>query len=833
MSKRKLNLNTIYISERVQETLRLISHCALTTVVAPMGYGKTTAINWHLADRIRAEQATTIRISIYSDNLSIFWKSVQNAFSYAGLAFLNDCSLPSDAPAAGLLADNICHSLNGQTQYYIFMDDFHQLTDTSVAIFLCALADRLPDNVHIITASRDRFLQGSEIVRLGSRLHQIGVEHLRLNHTELAAYAHHCGMNLSDEQIGSLLNSSEGWFSAIYLHLCSLAERGYLPDSNSDIYDIFSAAMIEPLPVSRQEFLAVMGLADEFSVEMAQFITGNKEAARIISSLTEHNAFVTRLPDSRVFRFHHMMKECAERAFAMIDRDKSDLYLNQFGTWYEAHNQYIHALNSYQKAGNYQAVLQVILKDAGVLLAALKPAEVLKILESCPRELLKNNPPAILVLMRRMFTWRMIPKMLELKDLLTESIEQRPEMSDEERGNLLGECDLIMSFLMYNDITMMSRLHRSASRQMSRPAISINKKGSWTFGSPSVLMMFHRTHGALNRELEEMNDCMPHYYKLTNGHGQGAELVMSAEAAFMQGRLNDARILLEQARVRISENRLENIALCCDALQYRLSLCSDSDPEEDVGKRYNELVNKHDMMHINIYDSICAYYYALLQQTDKIPSIFANHTLSTVNYLAPCKPMMEMIENQVYLAQGEYAKVIGRSEALLALCNSMNYALVSLHIKLQTASAYEMLGKRADARRLVEQSILEAKPDGLLIPYVENYCYLNKLLQELPNTDSADFIDSIISLGHVYRARCKELVRTNARPEIYTLLTDREIEITELIAGHLSNKEIAAKMYLSEGTVKQYVNQIYSKLHIIGDTRTKRKQLINHINSKN
>ena len=47
----------------------------------------------------------------------------------------------------------------------------------------------------------------------------------------------------------------------------------------------------------------------------------------------------------------------------------------------------------------------------------------------------------------------------------------------------------------------------------------------------------------------------------------------------------------------------------------------------------------------------------------------------------------------------------------------------------------------------------------------------------------------------------------------------------ELMAQRLSNREIAEKLYLSEGSVKQYVNQIYSKLHIEGDTRTKRKQL--------
>ena len=36
---------------------------------------------------------------------------------------------------------------------------------------------------------------------------------------------------------------------------------------------------------------------------------------------------------------------------------------------------------------------------------------------------------------------------------------------------------------------------------------------------------------------------------------------------------------------------------------------------------------------------------------------------------------------------------------------------------------------------------------------------------------------------------------------------------------------IAEKLFLSEGSVKQYVKTIYDKLHIEGDTRTKRRRL--------
>lgn len=37
-----------------------------------MGYGKTTAVNWYLAGRAKAEDAAIVRISVYSDHLAIF-----------------------------------------------------------------------------------------------------------------------------------------------------------------------------------------------------------------------------------------------------------------------------------------------------------------------------------------------------------------------------------------------------------------------------------------------------------------------------------------------------------------------------------------------------------------------------------------------------------------------------------------------------------------------------------------------------------------------------------------------------------------------------------------
>ena len=818
MPKPKWNLNATYISERLQESLRPISRCAMTTVVAPMGYGKTTAVSWYLDERVRAETARVVRISVYSDNLAILWRSAQDAFARAGLGFLREYDCPADDVGGSMLADDLCHELAGDVPCYLFLDDFHLLTDRRVTAFLCTLVGRLPGNVHLIVASRDRFLPAAETVRLGARVYQIGTEQLRLNHTELAVYAHRCGTELSDAQVEELLYSSEGWFSAVYLNLRTLYEQGALPDRRSDIYATFTAAMIDPLPERQREFLAVMGLADEFSEDMARFVTGDADAGEILAALTAQNAFVKRLPDGVTYRFHHMMKECAERCFEALDAEKRALYQARCGAWYERHGQYLHAMAAYRRSGDYEGLLRVVQADAGILLASLHPAEVLAALDECPDGVLKAHPLALLVLMRRMFTWRQIPRMMALKALLLAGIEEHPEMPERERGDLLGECDLIMSFLCYNDISAMSRLHRSASAQMSRPAISIRSDGGWTFGSPSVLMMFHRTAGALESELAEMDECMPHYYKITGGHGRGAERIMAAEAAYMQGRFTDAHIALESAYAQIEGNGQVNMALCCDFLAWRLALHTDAALRCTPEARRAELLRQHNASWLQLWNGVSAYCHTVRGETERIPVVFARHRLAEVNTLAPGRPMVEMIENQVYLAQGAYAKVIGRGAELLAVCGGMHYALVALHLRIQTAAAYAQLGKREEARTWLAEALADAAPDGFVMPFVENYDALASLLAEQKDCPLTARIEE---LGQAARRR---LAVENRPPELASL-TEREYGIVCLMGQRLSNREIAERLFLSEGSVKQYVNQIYSKLHIDGDTRTKRTRL--------
>ena len=83
-----------------------------------------------------------------------------------------------------------------------------------------------------------------------------------------------------------------------------------------------------------------------------------------------------------------------------------------------------------------------------------------------------------------------------------------------------------------------------------------------------------------------------------------------------------------------------------------------------------------------------------------------------------------------------------------------------------------------------------------------------------------DEVAALGAEGEERRLRLNENV-----PAALALLSEREIKIVKLIQMRRNNREIAEELFLSEGSVKQYINQIYAKLMIDGDTRTKRRRL--------
>ena len=107
-----------------------------------------------------------------------------------------------------------------------------------------------------------------------------------------------------------------------------------------------------------------------------------------------------------------------------------------------------------------------------------------------------------------------------------------------------------------------------------------------------------------------------------------------------------------------------------------------------------------------------------------------------------------------------------------------------------------------------------------MTPLAENGRYLRELLPEYGTLGR-----EAAELSRVLENGSRAARQQEQRPAAFAPLTEREWAVAQRMARRLSNREIAGQLFLTEGTVKQYINQIYSKLHLTGDARTKRRRL--------
>ncbi len=66
---------------------------------------------------------------------------------------------------------------------------------------------------------------------------------------------------------------------------------------------------------------------------------------------------------------------------------------------------------------------------------------------------------------------------------------------------------------------------------------------------------------------------------------------------------------------------------------------------------------------------------------------------------------------------------------------------------------------------------------------------------------------------HTSQSAGVKAVEEQTRTDTYGL-SEREVQVLHCIADGLNNREIAEKLFLSEGTVKNYISSIYSKIDV-------------------
>jgi len=147
------------------------------------------------------------------------------------------------------------------------------------------------------------------------------------------------------------------------------------------------------------------------------------------------------------------------------------------------------------------------------------------------------------------------------------------------------------------------------------------------------------------------------------------------------------------------------------------------------------------------------------------------------------------------------------------------------------AIALDRLGRREDAVAELASAVRRAEPQGLVRSFVDPGTAARELLLQVARRESdSAYVERLIAASrtaeggaarspvHHQVAGVQPTAGVDARtwPASGELLTNRELDVLELLQERLTNKEIAARLSITAETVRKHTLSIYSKLEVHG-----------------
>lgn len=799
---RKIKPETLFFPKRLMDRMDSIKAFPLTLVEAPSGFGKTTALR-HFFDTQVPKTVQVIWHTFSSESPNTSWKyfcACISAFDAIAAEQLTATGLPSEDSLPEIRM--IFRQIVCTEETYLILDDFAAWKLTNAGVFLVALSEHSGKGLHVIAASQVLSKEIHSLLMPSNRLLMLQEAVLTFSAEDIDAYYRKAGVPLTAVQLEEAQQITGGWIMVLYLQLLSLIETGRFEKGGT--HELIHNALWNRLPDRERQFLMAVSIFPYFSLTQATALSG-MSAVETEQLLREKRVFVHFDREAQRFYLHTLFQSFLADQFTLLPTDAQKSIYLAGGSLAKQAGDRVNTLRFFYLSGEWERLLALSLTSyeiADVVDESTKPM-ILDIMEKTPFQTKRKYPSAMIPLAFALFILHENKKLLAFREEIRLVIEQS-DISRTQKDALSGEMELLCSFLTYNRIDAMSDGHRKALELLGGPAKLINLQSTWTFGSPSVMYMYWRESGKLDDELGQMDECMPIYYALTNGHGSGSEIIMRAEVHLMRGEIDQAEILCHRAMFTADSKQQNSIYLCGLFLLARIAILRGNETMlQNALHRAEERSrqNTHDLCRYTL-DLIKGFIFMLMDRGDELALWLSEGEINDKRLVIMTQPFAYIIYGRRLLECGEYQKLLGMSEFGLAISAIFPNLLPQLYIKLYQAQAFEAMGNRQQAILALQSALDTALPDRMMLPFAENYDGIKKLLSDTScDRKAREHIEVLATmLKDGLAAFCQKIP-----------LSPREKEILDLIKMSMKNKEIAERMHLSSNTVRNIISNMLRK----------------------
>ena len=259
-------------------------HRRLALIVAPAGWGKTSALAEWIAEEHDAAIAW-LTLDEDDNDPARFWVYVAAALRHAGLelpdAFEGAVAAPG-TPAGDVALPLLINALAAaEREYVLVLDDYHLISEPSIHGGVRFLLTHLPRTAHIAIATRVEPPIGVARLRARGELDEIAFDHLRFSEREAGALLNDTlALGLAEPDLQRLSARTEGWAAGLYLAGLSLRDRpqGQPPPARYDrhLVDYLGDEVLSVQTPQARGFLIDTCVLDRFCADLCDRVRGER-----------------------------------------------------------------------------------------------------------------------------------------------------------------------------------------------------------------------------------------------------------------------------------------------------------------------------------------------------------------------------------------------------------------------------------------------------------------------------------------------------------------------------------------------------------------------------
>ena len=131
------------------------------------------------------------------------------------------------------------------------------------------------------------------------------------------------------------------------------------------------------------------------------------------------------------------------------------------------------------------------------------------------------------------------------------------------------------------------------------------------------------------------------------------------------------------------------------------------------------------------------------------------------------------------------------------------------------AVAHHAHGEKDKALQVLGDALTLAEPGGFIRIFVDEGIPMSHLLSEAAAQGiMPDYVGKLLAAFEAEKQKSKDKSSVPSEQTLIEPLSQRELEVLQLIARGLSNDEIGKRLFLALDTVKGHNRRIYDKLQV-------------------